>query len=159
MKLLFILIPLFSFIELNSPISNHPKDDNLIQNTNIRFDDLDFSKLEIKFYQIGCYNHDRFRMIFTKANNGFYINIYGYSTTDCKNLKLGIEESDKLLTSRFIKNEEIKVIKDILTTDQTAMSTMFNIVNINYNGIVYRFHDNDSNPAWRKYIYNLTNLI
>ena len=159
MKLLFILIPLFSFIELNSPVSNQPKDNNLIQNPNIRFDSVDFSKLEIKFYQIGCYNHDRFKINFTKANNGFYINIYGYSTTDCKNLKLDIEESDKLLTSRFIKNEEIKVIKDILTTDQTAMSTMFNIVNINYNGAVYRFHDNDSNPAWRKYIYNLTNLI
>lgn len=159
MKLIFILIPLFSFIELNSPVSNQPKDDNLIQNTNIRFDSVDFSKLEIKFYQIGCYNHDRFKINFTKANNGFYINIYGYSTTYCKNLKLDIENSDKLLTSRFIKNEEIKIIKDILTTDQTTMSTMFNIVNINYNGAVYRFHDNDANPAWRKYIYNLTKQI
>ena len=155
MKLLFILISLFSFIELYSPVGNQKIDDNLIQNTNIRFDSVDFTKLEIKFYQIGCYNHDRFRMNFTKANNGFYINIYGYTTTDCKNLKLDIEESDKLLTRRFIKNEEVKILKDILTTDQTAMSTMFNIVNINYNGAVYRFHDNDVNPGWRKYIYNL----
>jgi hypothetical protein len=159
MKLLFILIPLFSFIELYSPVINKTKDDNLIQNTNIRFDRMDFSKLEIKFYQVGCYNHDRFRMNFTKANNGFYINIYGYTTTDCRNLQLDTESSDKLLASRFIKNEEIKKLKDILTTDQTSMSTMFNIVNINYNGAVYRFHDNDANPAWRKYIYNLTSLV
>jgi hypothetical protein len=159
MKLLFIFIPLFSFIELYSPVSNQSKDDNLIQNTNIRFDSVDFSKLEIKFYQVGCYNHDRYRMNFSKANNGFYIKIYGYSTTDCKNLNLYLEESDKLLASRFIKNEEIKQLKDILITDQTSMSTMFNTVNINYNGDIYRFHDNDANPKWRKYIYNLTNLI
>ncbi len=159
MKLIFILIPLFSFIELYSPVINQTKDDNLIQNTNIRFDRMDFSKLEIKFYQVGCYNHDRFRMNFAKANNGFYINIYGYSTTDCRNLQLDIESSDKLLARRFIKNEEIKKLKDILTTDQTSMSTMFNIVNINYNGAVYRLHDNDANPAWRKYIYNLTILV
>ena len=159
MKLLFILIPLFSFIDLYSPVSNQTKDDNLIQNTNIRFDSVDFEKIEIKFYQVGCYNHDRYRMKFTNTNNGFYVNVYGYSTSDCENLKLDLEKSDKLIARRYMKYDEIKHLKDILITDQTEMSTMFNIININYKGAVYRFHDNNANPAWRKYIYNLINLI
>jgi hypothetical protein len=157
MKLLLILISIFLHNELYSPVRNQKKDDKLIQNTDINFNTIVFSKLEIKFYQIGCYNHDRYRMNFTKVNNGVCINIYGHSTSDCENFKFNEEESDKLLVSRYLKNDELKHLKDILVTDQNEVSTMYNIIDINYKGAIYKFHDNSVSPEWRKYIYNLTN--
>jgi len=159
MKLLLILLPILLSIELNNPVRNQTKDENLIQNTNIRFNSIDFSKLEIKFYQVGCFNHDRYRMNFTTANNGLYINVYGYSTSDCENLKINSEDSDKLLVRRYMRYNELNNIKNILITDQTKNSTMLNIININYNGSNYRFHDNSISPNWKKYINNLTKHI
>jgi hypothetical protein len=159
MKLLLILIPIFLHNELYSPVRNQKKDDKLIQNTDINFNTIDFSKLEIKFYQFGCYNHDRYRINFTKENSRVFINIYGHSTSDCENFKFNKEESDKLLVSRYLKNDELKHLKDILVTDQNEVSTMYNIIDINYNGAIYKFHDNNASPEWRKYIYNLTKNI
>ncbi len=159
MKLIFILIPIFSFVEIRDPIFSIKNDTRLIQNTNLNFDKIDFSKLEISFLQVGCFNHDNYVMKFNKAENGFNIKVYGFSSNNCKNLKFKKEGIGQLLASKFIKNEDLVHIKDILTTDQTKISTMFNVISIKYNGAVYAFHDNNNIPEWRKYIYNLTNQI
>ena len=75
MKLLFILIPLFSFIDLYSPVSNQTKDDNLIQNTNIKFDSVDFEKLEIKIPASASVPLVTARVRRKKMNRKNYVNI------------------------------------------------------------------------------------
>ena len=159
MKLIFILIPLFLFIELYSPVINQTKDGNLIQNTNLDFRNIDFLKFEVKFIQVGCFNHDRYRMNFTKENDNLYLNVYSYSTSDCEKYNSQIENQDKLLLRRLISNEDLIKIKEILVTNQAATSTMFNTITINYKGSNYTFYDNSVDPKWKRYIYYTTNNL
>ena len=155
MKASLLLIPLFAYTQVLSPVYVVKEDKRCIQNTDIRFDQIDFSKLELKFYQIGCFNHDRYRMNFIKVNNGYHINVYSYSTVDCQNLKANPENLDKLITTKFIHDTSMGHIKEILVTDQMHRSTMHNTIEINYKGAVYSFYDNDPDPKWKAYLYTL----
>jgi hypothetical protein len=157
MKLIFILIPIFSFVEIRDPIFSIKNDTRLIQNTNLNFDKIDFSKLEISFLQVGCFNHDNYVMKFNKAENGFNIKVYEFSSNNCKNLKFKKEGIGQLLASKFIKNEDLVQIKDILKTDQTKISTMFNVISIKYNGEVYSFQDMSPAPKWKNFVYSIIN--
>jgi len=159
MKILLILIPLLSFSKLMSPIHYQEKNDNLIQNTNLDFRNIDFSKFEVNFLQVGCFNHDRYRLNFTKVNDRLYLNVYGYSTIACEKINSQSESQDKLLASRLIKNEDLVNLKSIFVTDQTAKSTMFNKISIKYNGSIYKFYDNNGDPKWKRYIYYVTNNL
>jgi hypothetical protein len=125
----------------------------------MNFKNIDLTKLEVKFVQAGCFNFDRFKMTFKKNQNEYYINLYGYSTNDYEKIKLHPENTDKLIISRVIKPYELNQIKDILIIDNTAISTMLNLIIINYNGTIYKFNDAHYNPEWKKYIYTILNKI
>ncbi len=155
MKLLFILIPIFSFVEVTNPVYIKKQNDRLIQNTNINFDSLDFTKLEINFYQIGCFNHDNYRINFKVTKNETFVNLYGNSTTDCEGFKFTQSKANNLLVSRPINKEELLQLKDVLTTNQNQMSTMHNLIDINYNGAEYKFHDMCPEPEWKKFVYTM----
>ena len=157
MKLLLILITLMSYLKVYSPIHIFKVDNNTIQNTNLNFKEIDFTKLELDFYQVGCYNYDRFRLNFKKSKEGYYVRLHGYSTADFEALKSHPSKEDKLIVVRFLKDEQMDEIKNILVTDPTARSTMNNWISIKYNGASYSFHDNSVSPKWKDYIYHISN--
>lgn len=155
MKLIFILFTLLSYLNVYTPIHKLKFDSNTIQNTNLNFKEIDFEKLEVAFYQVGCYNHDRYRLNFKKGKEGYYIKLYGYSTKDCEEIKLHLAKDDKLMVVKFLKNEQMDEIKNILVTDQTEQSTMNNGISIKYNEAVYDFYDNSVSPKWQAYFYKM----
>lgn len=159
MKIPLILISIFAFSSLMTPNHYQIKNDNLIQNTNLDFRNIDFLKFEVKFIQVGCFNHDRYRMNFTKENDNLYLNVYNYSTSDCEKYNSQTENQDKLLLRRLIRKEDLIKIKEILVTNQAATSTMFNTISINYKGSNYTFYDNSVDPKWKRYIYYTINNL
>ena len=151
MKLL-ILLSILPFSNLSNHTNFKKKDNRLIENTNIRFDSIDFTRLELKFTQVGCYNHDSYKINFQKVDSGYILNFYGYSTNDCEKLKQHLENDDKLLKSKFFKNSEINIVKDVLTSEDFIYSTMNNSINIIYEGKEYKFYNNCPYPKWQIFI-------
>ena len=152
MKLTLLLLPLFSFLNVNSPVYLHKHDPKFIQNTNINFENIDLSKLEVTFFQIGCFNRDQYRINFTKANNGYMIHVY-YPPIQYSDITKS--SPFKLIASKFIGNENLQEIKDILVTDHAIKSTMYNEIDISYNGVNYTFYDRTPNPLWQSFIHKM----
>lgn len=150
MKLALILLPLLSFIKVNSPVYLHKHDKRFIQNTNLNFESIDLSKLELTFFQEGCFSHDKYHLKFTKATNGYNVSLYGLSSYSYNRLN-----TDLLITTSFISKDSLSEIKEILVTDQTRHTTINNQIEIAYNGALYTFNDNHPAPKWQSYVYKL----
>ena len=54
-----------------------------------------------------------------------------------------------------IGNENLQEIKDILVTDHAIKSTMYNEIDISYNGVNYTFYDRTPNPLWQSFIHKM----
>jgi len=150
MKLTLLLIPLFSFLNVNSPVYLHKLDPKFIQNTNINFENIDLSKLELTFFQSGCFHHDKYRLSFKKAENGYLVSLYGLSSYSYDHL-----DTDLLITTSFLSKDSLSAIKNMLVTDQTRHTTIYNQIEIAYNGALYTFNDNHPAPKWQSYVYKL----
>jgi hypothetical protein len=152
MKLALILLPLLSFLNVNSPVYLHKHDKRFIQNTNLNFETIDLSKLELTFFQEGCFSHDKYHLKFTKALNGYDVSLYGLSSYSYYHLN-----TDRLITTSFISKDSLLAIKEMLVTDQTRHTTMNNQIEIAYNGALYTFNDNHPAPKWQRFVYKLIN--
>lgn len=150
MKLALILIPLLSFLKVNCPVYLHKHDKRFIQNTNLYFETIDLSKLELTFFQEGCFSHDKYHLKFTKATNGYNVALYGLSSYSYNHLN-----TDLLITTSFISKDSLSAIKEMLVTDQTRHTTIHNQIEIAYNGALYTFYDNHPAPKWQYYVYKL----
>lgn len=155
MKVFFITICILTFVVANTPTWFKNNENEVVQNTNIKFDNIDFSKLEINFKQVGCFNYDSYKITFTKRETRIYLNIFGSSMSDFKKSK----KMTELLVNKLLQKEEINYFKEILKTDPTKYSTMFNMIDIKYNDTRYKFYDHNSNPKWKEYIYSKIKAI
>jgi hypothetical protein len=150
MKMILLLIPMFSFVSVSSPVHIQLKDDRFIENTNLNFETIDLSKLVVQIYQSGCFNHNEYKINFKKGENGYFMKVFRIASVDYDKPKV-IDK--KIIVDTFLTNKNLQEIKTIFVGDPSRHSTMHNFIGLSYNDELFTFTDNDPEPLWQTFIY------